>query len=301
MKFLLFFLFCCLCLGASELPWIDKLVKPYMKEKKINGISIVYFDGKEAHFLNYGPVSKNTLYDIASITKVFTTLELVLKKMKLSRSIIRYVPELKDSPFMQQVTLKDLATHTSGFPREFVRDNRTKKRIIERLKELKPQQPKGIYVYSNLGFGLLGYALESVGQQSFAKMIEKDILQPLHMNASYVEVRNAWPASGAIRSNTKDMLQFLKLQLGLYGPKELIQAAKTTQKEVIKIGKNLAMGLGFQRYTKNKRLIIDKNGGHPGYSSYIGIIPDKGIGVVILMNKAKVGATQFGRKLLLAV
>jgi beta-lactamase class C len=59
------------------------------------------------------------------------------------------------------------------------------------------------------------------------------------------------------------------------------------------------MGLAWQRYTGDGVLMIDKNGGVPGFSSYIGMQPDKKIGIVILANKSKSDSTELGRKLLL--
>jgi beta-lactamase class C len=61
------------------------------------------------------------------------------------------------------------------------------------------------------------------------------------------------------------------------------------------------MGLGWQRVQINNRLIIDKNGGVPGYSSYIGFLPEEKIGIVILVHQVKAKPTKVGRKVLLGL
>lgn len=58
------------------------------------------------------------------------------------------------------------------------------------------------------------------------------------------------------------------------------------------------MGLGWQRFEREGTLIIDKNGGLSGFTSYIGWIPGKRLGVVILTNKGKADTTEVGRSIL---
>lgn len=62
---------------------------------------------------------------------------------------------------------------------------------------------------------------------------------------------------------------------------------------------NLSLGLGWERIHRGEMLIIDKNGAVPGFSTYIGMVPEKKIAIAIFMNQQQHGMTQLGRKLLL--
>ena len=60
-------------------------------------------------------------------------------------------------------------------------------------------------------------------------------------------------------------------------------------------------GLGWQRARNDGLTFVDKNGGLNNTSTYIGMIPDRGLGIVILCNRGKVPATRIGRQILLAL
>ena len=110
---------------------VKKRIETFMKEQRIPGIAvaIVYKGQGSAYEWGYSDleskirVHPDTLFALASITKVFTStalaLEVIHHKMNLQDSIAKYISTLH--PGLQpinRVTLLDLATHTSSLPRK---------------------------------------------------------------------------------------------------------------------------------------------------------------------------------------
>jgi beta-lactamase class C len=319
---------------------VDTVIKPFMKENDVPGIAIgLYYKGDES-VICYGladkaknvPVTQDTIFEIASITKVFTSTELALQVnrgyMSLSNPLSNYLPGItRYKGDINQVTLENLATHTSSLPRELPHLKKGKAydhtMVINFLQNWEPDYPIGTkYVYSNLGFGLLGYAIEDVEHMPYEQFIKNDLLTPLDMNSTMVDVpayllnnyaqgyspqgnpvprwpHTILPGGGALRSTASDMLKFLEANLGVKGSKEVLDAMQLAHQGFFKVNDKLTIGLGWQRVKVREMLIIDKNGGLPGFASYIGMIPEKKIGIVILANKSKIKSTLVGRQLLM--
>lgn len=317
---------------------VEEVIKNFMKEKEIPGLAVgliinntphVYFFGTANRTTNQ-PVTPDTIFEIASITKVFTSTllaeEVLAGRMHLNDPVTKYLKLPGRHGKIGKVTLETLATHTSSLPR--VPPPRrpfrphTHESVLEFLASWEPEYPIHTqYKYSNLGYGVLGFAIASVGGKPYFKMVEDNILQPLGMRSTFIEVPkallpnyaqgynehgkpapyyklNAWPAGGALRSTISDMMKFLKANMGLEGPPRLLKSMQFAQQGLFKVGDHLTMGLGWQRFSTKKEVIVDKNGGVDGFSSYIGMNPDKKTGIVILVNKGKTGVTNSGRKIL---
>lgn len=275
------------------------------------------------------PVTSDTIFEIASITKVFTSTQLALEvlrgKMNLKDSVVKYLPALQNNRLaIDQITLQDLATHTSSLPRVPPprKHGYNHQKIIQFLRNWNPAYPVGTkYVYSNLAFGVLGIAEGNVEKMDYMDLIRRDILIPLDMHSTMIHVPpalmkryahgynknggpaphyalNAWPAGGALRSTASDMMKFMLANLNLRGPDQLRQAMQLAQKGIFEVSEQLTMGLGWQRFKGRGVLFVDKNGGVEGFSSYIGMVPDKKMGIVLLANKAKTQLTEVGREIL---
>lgn len=324
-------------LGFEEIQntFIDREIDAFMSRYDIPGVAVALFDGDNDKVLCYGVANKitgafvteNTIFELASVTKVFTTTSLALHVLDgdvaLKDPISKYIPAIKTQRGASQITLLQLATHTSGLPR--VGGNwhiGGADKIFQFLQLWSPNEgvPKR-YAYSNLAFGLLGYTLEAVEKTSYDEIIHKEILAPLSMNRTFTQVPPSLlshyaqgydsdgkvaprrlhgfiPGSGALRSTAKDMLKFLKANMGLMGPEKLVKAMRLAQEPYYKVRKDFTMGLGWQRVDIKGNTIIDKNGGVAGFTSYIGWIPKRRVGVVILTNKGKARTSQVGRDIL---
>jgi CubicO group peptidase (beta-lactamase class C family) len=116
--------------GYAQSAEIPESIKEHIKARIDEGfnpsVALAYIEGEQVSYFNYGitevktgkPVNENTVYEIGSISKVFTTILLadeVLKgNMKLDDPISNYLPKTVTVPQYngKQITLKDLATHT---------------------------------------------------------------------------------------------------------------------------------------------------------------------------------------------
>jgi len=108
---------------------LDKLVKTAIEEAVAPGVAIaVGRNGHIAYMKGYGyidwnqpgspAVDTNTLYDLASLTKVIatTTLAMILEEagqLDINRTVVSYLPEF-NSPEKAQITVKQLLTHSGG-------------------------------------------------------------------------------------------------------------------------------------------------------------------------------------------
>lgn len=185
---------------------------PSLSVALVHGETVVYSQAfGYADLENRLPATRATVYPIGSITKVFTATMLVRMAeegiLTLDTPVKTYLPEYKvRSPFdgTQPATLRQLATHTSGLPREanvnFWSDFATLQWVLsagktemrwyapvdEVLASLASMTlvypPNSQYLYSNLGMTLLGIALERAAGISFEDYVKDEILAPLGMD-----------------------------------------------------------------------------------------------------------------------
>jgi CubicO group peptidase (beta-lactamase class C family) len=143
------------------------------------------------------PVTLNTRFRIASITKTFTaTAILKLRdegKLQLDDPVQQYVDwfsqRYMDAP---PPTIRTLLTHTSGLPRDASSPMWTEAKGVPtgeylaetRMREL-TQPPNNKFAYSNLGYSLLGNIIETVSGISWSDYLQQHILDPLGMMATY--------------------------------------------------------------------------------------------------------------------
>src|SRR5215471_11833244 len=187
------FLTLVLALPAAAAKWPDensvnqKLEKVVDTDKKAPGMVIAFIDETGTKILAHGKrqrdgadVDGDTVFEIGSITKVFTSLllaDMVQRgEVKLDDPISKFLPPSVKVPTRngREITLADLATHTSGLPR--LPDNMGKLNLLFHmdnpyadytvadlyafLSDYKlPRDIGAEYEYSNLGGGLLGHVL----------------------------------------------------------------------------------------------------------------------------------------------
>jgi D-alanyl-D-alanine-carboxypeptidase/D-alanyl-D-alanine-endopeptidase len=212
-------------------------------------------DGKQ--LVTYGtvgasksrPLDGDTVFEIGSITKVFTALllaDMVARgEVALTDPVEKYLPpEGRPKRFDNKpISLLDLATYTSGLPRlptNFSpRDKAnpyadyTVEQLHKFLSEYTPRYyPGSHYEYANLGFGLLGHILSLRAGRSFEELVTSRICEQLGLNDTRVTLSSAmqerlaqghdtslravpgWDeptlgGAGALRSTANDMMRFL--------------------------------------------------------------------------------------------
>lgn len=171
---------------------IKKLVDSYMTTHQIGAValSLIHNGGHEEAY--FGSATAQTLFEIGSITKVFTPHLMTIAeeegKVSIHNPISQYILTLKSNPVFNQITLKDLATHTSALPAYYDSPNhlKSKQELMQWLLQWKPTfPPKTQYLYSNVGIALIGFILESVYHQDWDQLLNQKILLPRKMNSTY--------------------------------------------------------------------------------------------------------------------
>jgi len=176
--------------------------------------------------------------------------------------------------------------------------------------------------------GLLGYALAVRAGKTYEELLIERICQPLGLNDTVITLspdRRARLASGislfglpamnwdlrtlagagGIRSTMRDMLVFARANLSPDGT-PLAEAIRLTHEPRFTVAEHddknptkIEIGLGWHiTTTGDGRQVIWHNGMTGGYSSYVALVPDKQLGVVVLCNTASFEVDKFGNEVL---
>jgi len=322
---------------------VEGVVRPWMEKEQPPGVIVVVRSNAQTQFFPFGAadaathtaVTPDTVFELASITKVFTTTSLAMEvesgNMQLDDPVAKYLPELRQfGGDIKGVTLRQLATHTSSLPRQPdgnpPDDRWNRQSVMHWLAQWHAPYPPGTKsLYSNLAVGLLGYAIAACEKRPLIEVWDRQFLGPLEMKHTFFEVPpqdaslvaqgygpkgspvahiplGGWPAGGRLSSSGRDMGKFLTANLGQRPDLPTITSAmQAAQKPYFKASAKMMQGLAWQRVKLEGELVIDKNGGLTGTSTYIGMMPQRHVGVVVMANRGKCTATAVGRKLLLAL
>ncbi|MGA3236570.1 MAG: serine hydrolase [Bryobacteraceae bacterium] len=303
-------------------------------------------DGRKV--VGYGALEKgdprvlngDTVFEIGSVTKVFTSLllsDMVQRgQVALTDPVSKYLPASVRMPQRngKQITLLDLATHTSGLPR--LPANLKPKdsanpyadysvaQLYEFLSSYElPRDIGSQYEYSNLGGGLLGHVLARCAGTDYEALVRARITVPLDMKSTGIALSPEMKArmaaghdgkmnpaanwdlptlagAGGLRSTANDMLTFLAANLGYN--KTPLAPAMAAMLEVRRPSgtPGLEVALAWHIYsTASGATMIWHNGGAGGYRSFIGYDPKTRIGVVVLANAfTAAGVDDIGLRLL---
>ncbi|MBI3652580.1 MAG: serine hydrolase [Acidobacteria bacterium] len=303
-------------------------------DKKGVGIAVGIVNEKGTKLINFGKmnvkenreVDANAIFEIGSITKVFTGIllaDMVLRgEMKLEDPIALYLPTTVKPPTRngKEITLLDLATHTSGLPRmptNFKPKNENNPfadysvaQLYEFLSTYTlPRDIGSKYEYSNVGMGLLGHLLTLKTHTDYETLVVDRICKPLKMNDTRITLSAEqksrlatghttdlqptpnWDiptlaGAGALRSTVNDMLKFIAANLGLTKTPLLPALQKSQQIQRPSGAPDLALALGWHVFTRYNTEIIWHNGGTGGYRTFAGFDTKKRAGVVVLSNSA---------------
>jgi serine-type D-Ala-D-Ala carboxypeptidase/endopeptidase len=324
-------------LWGAEAPTEEESVKKLLRhhiEALGNGVGMVVgiVDEKPARVFCEGnmgtspdkPVDGNTEFEIGSVSKVFTSLLLanMVEKgeVKLDDPISKFLPATVKTPTRdgKEITLVDLATHTSGLPRlpdnlhpkgwQNPYANYTVEQIYEFLSGYKlPRDIGSKYEYSNFGVGLLGHVLGLKEEKNYESLVAERICKPLGMNDTCITLTDEmksrfavghdekgtvvehWDTPtlagcGALRSTANDLLKFVAANMGLTKC-DLASAMELQQKPLRGTDiPNTQIALGWHITKAGNTEYIWHTGGTYGFSSFIGFDKKRQRGVVVLAN-----------------
>jgi CubicO group peptidase (beta-lactamase class C family) len=322
------------CLGAqsSLVPdRVEKAVNQRIAAGTYPAVVIAVVDGDRSDIYGFGRLDNgelpdaDTVFEIGSITKTFTATLLAKAvldgKLKLDAPVASLLPGFEiPSRSGKTITLENLATQHSGLPRmpdnfapanesdPFADYDGAKLKVFLASYQL-PRDPGSTYGYSNVGVGLLGYALKQHAGISYDTLLHQQIFDPLGMHASDVTISDAmrvhlasghdqsgqlvanWnldalAGAGAIKSDGADMLRYLKANMGLLksplGP--AMQLAQEPRVSAPVVSPEDRIGLVWMTHYTADGDVIWHNGATGGYHAFIGFTADHRHGVVVLTN-----------------
>jgi len=316
----------CLPANAGLLPErVGKAVEERIAADAAQTLVFGVVDGDKTEVMAFGKLDDgntpdgDTVYEIGSITKTFTATllarEVLAGRLTLDTPLARLLDGFKiPSRNGKEITLGAIATQYSGLPRLPANmrpadpANPYADYDAAKLKEFLAEyeltrDPDAAYEYSNLGFGLLGYALAQSGHASYAALVGDAIFGPLGMTMSGVALTDnmrvhlatghdddgkpaknwdlgALEGAGAIRSTANDMVRYLRANMGI-DPSPLADAMKFAQTPRRDMNSRMRIGLAWITTAKG---FVWHNGGTGGYRSFLGFDAEHGRGVVILSN-----------------
>ena len=271
------------------------------------------------------PIAADTLFEIGSISKSFTSIALLQlrdgRRFDPRAPITTYLPWFSVKSSFAPITGHHLMTHTSGLARD--RDDVPSSRyqayaVREREAGYAPETH---FAYSNVGYQVLGYALESITKRPYWEVIGERILKPLGMNASAARFthdtrpklaigyqrmyddRPSHPAhplvpatwleyaagDGSIVSTPADMAAYARMILnrgvGPDGTRILSEDGfKALTQRAISSGEKTWYGYGITTSERDGRTLLSHSGGMVGYASMLVADPAAGVAAVVLMN-----------------
>jgi beta-lactamase class C len=196
-------------------------------------------------------------------------------------------------------------------------------------------QPGRQHIYTHAGFILLQLVLERGLDSSVGDLAEQKLFEPLGISSSWIprhgkdgrsdlpppllqravqgyseegiaigrpgdqQTYYDWPGTGQMYSSVRDLAVFLDANMGEgHIAPPLARAMALAQAPAITTGPHSAQGLAWEIDNAAAPAVIDKNGGLNNTSAYMGMMPDRRLGIVVLSNRGGIDVAQAGRRAL---
>lgn len=303
---------------------LHNFVSDYTKDKKHLHLAIGIIRGNDIEYFSFSHdteksmiPAENRLFEIGSITKVFTSmLLLAMEQEKLLSTddvVGKFLPSIKND-YLNKITLKNLATHTSGLPILATNHNMAKKRsdpysmykeedLTAFLATADFTDGIGSFAYSNLAVGLLGNILCKVSGSTYDELLTRYITEPLQMKETAVLLNSEqnsrflnghastgrrvphWnlavhEGAGGIKSSIRDMSLLVQANLNDDHPIASILAKSHLPNTI----GNANLYFGWAGDNIQDKEILWHNGGSAGFNSYLAFNKELRVGVVLLSN-----------------
>ncbi|WP_157751627.1 serine hydrolase domain-containing protein [Actinoplanes derwentensis] len=294
---------------------LDELVRRAVQklEPRRRGVVVAALVRDVTTIAGSAGLDAGTRFEIGSVSKVFTTL--ALARLVESGDLGLDQPLGDFFPAPAGITLRHLATHTSGLPRlpkgmllpallrphapDPYRDC-TADFLITNLARIRPGRPGRRYHYSNLGVGLLGLALARHTGLPFERLINTQINCLVSTGTELTTVpghrADGHPAApwnladlagaGGLRSTVTDVAAFVRTHFDPSSP-----GVTLSLETEFRINPFMSQRLGWMARQLHERVgghaQIYHNGQTGGFASFAGFDPDKQVGVVVLSATAR--------------
>lgn len=306
---------------------VDSIVNQKMIHYDIPGLAIgLVKNGSILYSKGYGsrktgsnlPVSGRTVFHTASISKLFTAMAIMHlvkeNKLDLNDKLVEMLPDLhfRDAR-VKKITIEQLLNHTSGLPDinnyHWKNNHQSKHSLRDFMLGLNLKvvaDPASKYKYSNLGYDILGYVIESVSEVPFEAYVQEHILTPSGMNDSdfryfnipdslktaphskrgkKVYIRKTYPytrehaPSSTLNASSQDLAKWM-----IFFMKKVASSPTYASMLASSFEAYPYIGLGFQLFDFETHQAVGHFGGDRGFRSFLMMIPEQKIGLVVLGN-----------------
>lgn len=285
---------------------------------------LVFGEGFGArHATDGGAIDARTAFRIGSITKVFTamtTLRLAeAGRIDLDAPAAKLLPELDRLAYPnadgRRLTVRDILTHTAGLPRNpdlpplAVDDASTRAELMHAIDGLSLVRAPGVaQEYSNLGFSLLGHIVAAASGKPYHDAIQDALLDPLGMRSTvWADVpgerlaighvvkdgrvavqpptrHGDIDAAGGLFSTVEDLGRFVAFQLAAWPPRDGDDTGPLTR-ATLRDAQSLRSGLTWRVSRGCDQVhVVSHSGAVDGYHATVRILPNAGIGIIVLAN-----------------
>lgn len=315
---------------------VDKLFQEWDNPNTPGAAVAIVRDGQIIYRKGYGmanleyaiPITPSTIFHIASVSKQFTAFAILLLerdgKVSLEDDIRKYIPEVPD--FGKKITLRHLATHTSGLRDQWnllalagwrLDDVITQEHILKLVKKQKELNfdPGKEYLYCNTGFTLLAEVVERASGNSFAEYTKDNIFEPLGMTRTLfyddhekVVKNRAYSYRKSGGSYKKSVLSYATVgatslfttveDLSIWarnfenpvvGSPKLM--SRMSEQGVLNSGDTIKYALGQSVSSRNGLKMVAHGGSDAGFRSYLARFPDQHFSVMTFSNDASFKAS----------
>lgn len=330
-------------LDAQVREIVTESIAPVATTDHPGGVAAAAYVAGRIQFFNFGfadeaekrPVTSDTLFDLASLRKLFeatlVALGVIRGELRLDDPVNKYVTELHGD-YIGRVTIGQLVTHTSGLllPTDhppWPTASHSRAEFVDMLNAWTPhagEEPGKQRIYTHAGYVLLQLALERRYGVPIGQLVESRILTPLGMHATLIAERGPdnrsimppellqrtvqgysdhgtpmgspgtqqsyfdFPGTGQMFSSARDLAIFLAACIdGNGADPQLREAMRMTQREAFHVDKEFGQAMAWENVALGEVDIVDKPGGLNNASAYVGFVPAKRIGLLLLANRGE--------------
>ena len=317
---------------------VDSLLKARFADTGPGAAVMVISNGKVVHQRGYGyadierktPITATTTFDLASVSKQFTAMAIMMLaergKLSIDDTLSKFFPELP--AYASRITVRHLLTHTSGMPDYMgvfekkpagIGAEPSSQDVVVMLSQV-PEPlfaPGQKYEYSNSGYTLLGQIVEKASGMSYPVYLRDSIFKPLGMTSTIVSDQIIAPSQNrAISYRLKDgrftnadysplnriygdgnvntsLVDMAKWDQGLYTEILVKQStlAKAFEPSRLNDGSANMYGFGWGIGEMSGNTVHRHGGSWAGFRTHIVRIPSRKLTVVILANRTDAGTS----------
>ncbi|MFK0095161.1 class C beta-lactamase [Pseudomonas sp. NPDC090592] len=263
---------------------VDRIIRPLMQEQGISGMAVAIYARDHAHYFSYGvasktdnvPVSRDTLFEIGSLSKTYTATLAALAsaegKLDLAAKAKRYHPALAGTP-LGDASVLDLGAYSADcLPLQFPDEVQSPQQVVDFFRHWQPRAKPGTQrCYSNPSLGLFGDLAARAQHQPFSTLMSDGLLAEMGLKTTYLHVPTSAQGLYAqgydaadkpvrvgpgpyadeaygIKTSASDLLRYVRLNMQ---PDDLrpalVKATEITRQGYFQVGA-MTQGLGWERY-----------------------------------------------------